>query len=314
MLRRHRSGCVHGLRLPGVLFWICGPLSGLAAAAGPAQEWLPAANQSCDTVCQAAGRGALETGMRRNEHPYYVCRADAHGEGKRAGNNVRPNWAQGCWVAWGGQEMPVTPYECLCIGKAPPPNRPVPRENLKLPTAWTQREGRVVRLNAQGEVECLAANGADCDYRKSIDDPQPGSGTPATLACGEDYKAKHGITGYDDPRHWCSRALRQMRPQDARAGMSILPVGEWRLGSLLVDREGRPMADMDVYLGLTAEGDVQCLSWNAHDCAWGDTGEIRNRQAIRPLVCGAMHLREWGIAGYDNPRHWCARVRAALTM
>jgi hypothetical protein len=24
------------------------------------------------------------------------------------------------------------------------------------------------------------------------------------LVCGADHRAKWGVTGYDDPRHWCS--------------------------------------------------------------------------------------------------------------
>jgi len=63
-----------------------------------------------------------------------------------------------------------------------------------------------------------------------------------------------------------------------------------------------------------SDGDVECMSTNHHDCLWSsDAGcqqtVARPPENIQPLVCGAMHNREWGGPGYDNPGHWCARAK-----
>lgn len=59
---------------------------------------------------------------------------------------------------------------------------------------------------------------------------------------------------------------------------------------------------------LNSDGDVECLSQNNRDCMWG--GECHTKlntdpQSIKPLACGAMHLRTWGSSGYENYNHWC---------
>ena len=56
-------------------------------------------------------------------------------------------------------------------------------------------------------------------------------------------------------------------------------------------------------------GDVECMSVNAHDCMWEGPcdGLVRwgtNNPGVKPLTCGAMHLREWGGTGYAG-EHWC---------
>lgn len=60
------------------------------------------------------------------------------------------------------------------------------------------------------------------------------------------------------------------------------------------------------------DGDVECMSLNARDCLWGGSCAATlatPASQIRPLTCGAHHLREWGITGYDVPAQWCFQVR-----
>jgi hypothetical protein len=64
-------------------------------------------------------------------------------------------------------------------------------------------------------------------------------------------------------------------------------------------------------------GDVECMSRNHRDCMWSSDAQCaRDRDnppsSVDPLVCGAMHQREWGSPGYDNPGHWCSRASGVL--
>ena len=83
--------------------------------AGDAQaQWIPSAGESCDNVCGRLGRRATSSGGYVNGHPFFVCSGNAGGQGPRAGYNLRPAWATACFVGWGGLELPVTPFHCLC--------------------------------------------------------------------------------------------------------------------------------------------------------------------------------------------------------
>ena len=35
---------------------------------------------------------------------------------------------------------------------------------------------------------------------------------------------------------------------------------------------------------------------------------------LRPLVCGANHLAQWGVTGYENPRHWCNLAKRVVVL
>jgi hypothetical protein len=74
---------------------------------------------SCQAVCQNGG-GPDQLGQpyftgqyTANGNHFYICRADAHGEGKRPGFNVRPSWSDHCYVAHVVEEA-YTDYDCLC--------------------------------------------------------------------------------------------------------------------------------------------------------------------------------------------------------
>jgi hypothetical protein len=66
-------------------------------------------------------------------------------------------------------------------------------------------------------------------------------------------------------------------------------------------------------------GDIECISTNARDCAWGPINSCQgtidrlgDSSKLDPLTCGAMHQSVWGGPGYDNPNHWCAKGRVEL--
>lgn len=77
-------------------------------------QWVQATVPSCDNTCSAAGLSAVISGYGGNGEAFFVCAADAHGGGRRGGYNFRPNWADKCYVGWGGAEEGITPYHCLC--------------------------------------------------------------------------------------------------------------------------------------------------------------------------------------------------------
>lgn len=86
-------------------------------------QWVEGRGRSCAQACEAAGEIAIYSGTYTdNGSPYYICRGNVIGnnnvyEGNRAGYNLLPKWAAGCWVGHGGKEKEVTPYDCLCTGK-----------------------------------------------------------------------------------------------------------------------------------------------------------------------------------------------------
>jgi hypothetical protein len=99
---------------------------GAADASEEVQQWKPAADvsanvqwktathPSCDNTCQAASLAPVISGYYVNGYAFYVCAANAKGEGYRAGYNLRPAWTNACIVGWGGEEISVKSYRCLC--------------------------------------------------------------------------------------------------------------------------------------------------------------------------------------------------------
>jgi len=90
--------------------------------------------------------------------------------------------------------------------------------------------------------------------------------------------------------------------------------------------EWQCLPEIKTPLSRTSSGDVQCMSLNQRDCMWvGNQTECQqlieqydkdhnnpNAKLIKPLVCGQEHQKVWGITGYDNPNHWCARGQQLL--
>ena len=97
------------------VFLVAAVLAGVTPIPASAVEWLKGNGQCCDNVCRAGGGKALISGFHNNSrNAFFVCSADVRGEGARPGFNLKPNWANGCWVAHGGQEMRMPNYTCAC--------------------------------------------------------------------------------------------------------------------------------------------------------------------------------------------------------
>ncbi|OQR85635.1 protein kinase [Achlya hypogyna] len=59
------------------------------------------------------------------------------------------------------------------------------------------------RVNEDGDIECGSKDGRSCTWVQS---KGKCDSTPSdALACGAMHKRIYGITGYDDPTHWCSQ-------------------------------------------------------------------------------------------------------------
>jgi hypothetical protein len=86
-----------------------------------ALEWVDGNRQSCDIACAGAGQLPAITGQYTgNGHPFYICVANAQGEGNRAGYNLRDDWDEDCVVGYGGRERRIKHYQCLCGGETVP--------------------------------------------------------------------------------------------------------------------------------------------------------------------------------------------------
>jgi cell division protein FtsN len=66
------------------------------------------------------------------------------------------------------------------------------------------------------------------------------------------------------------------------------------------------------------KGDVQCMSNNHKDCTWKESPDQCQAVAatpvvpLDPLTCGDGHKAAWGSPGYDNPDHWCSKVKQLI--
>jgi hypothetical protein len=78
-------------------------------------------------------------------------------------------------------------------------------------TSWQSRYfpppngGQLVfRIMAGGNPACASYNGLDCLWGHDFNQIRFDQVRP--LVCGEDHREKYGVTGYEDPRHWCRLA------------------------------------------------------------------------------------------------------------
>ena len=98
-----------------------------------------------------------------------------------------------------------------------------------------------------------------------------------------------------------SAAVRVDVAEDAKPAAKVTP---WRC----MNGWGAPMRK-------NANGDVECMSTNHHDCMWNAScNQLVNAPPsnLDPLTCGAMHAREWGMDGYSSSAHWCAIARGQI--
>jgi hypothetical protein len=56
---------------------------------------------------------------------------------------------------------------------------------------------------------------------------------------------------------------------------------------------------------ITPDGNPACASYDGRNCLWGQKlGDI-DLARVRPLACGGMHLKVFGVTGFEDPKHWC---------
>jgi len=62
----------------------------------------------------------------------------------------------------------------------------------------------VYTVMPNGDPACASYNGGACLWGMTYDQIDFSKLNP--LQCGEPHRARWGVTGYDDPKHWCSIA------------------------------------------------------------------------------------------------------------
>ena len=65
---------------------------------------------------------------------------------------------------------------------------------------------------------------------------------------------------------------------------------------------------------LSKQGDTMCYSLNAKDCITSHPTACNKMKQnppphLKPLVCGEMHMKKWGVTGYEEVGHWCRTTR-----
>jgi len=65
---------------------------------------------------------------------------------------------------------------------------------------------------------------------------------------------------------------------------------------------------------IMANGNPACASYDGQNCLWGQNKSQIQFDRLRPLVCGANHRAQWGVTGYENPKHWCNLARRVAVM
>jgi hypothetical protein len=64
--------------------------------------------------------------------------------------------------------------------------------------------GVLVYRDIGGNAACASYDGRNCLWGKTEDEIDFGKVRP--LVCGADHRNKYGVTGYEDPKHWCNLA------------------------------------------------------------------------------------------------------------
>jgi len=160
------------------------------------------------------------------------------------------------------------------------------------PTPWTCYPGIDVPLreNVNGDIECMATDGANCLWNAGNCAgvlAQYATATLEPLTCGANHRALYGIPGYDDSTHWCYKGWEFLYPWLCLPGQTC------------------PMR-------LNSKGNVECLSSDGANCAWGSVSctvkteyDASSFSPQNPLACGAAHMALYGMNGYSSTTHWC---------
>lgn len=87
-------------------------------------------------------------------------------------------------------------------------------------------------------------------------------------------------------------------------------------GTTKTDTKWACVGDITVPIRRLANGDIQCMSENGRDCYWSVNNEGCKASLLAPpsttFTCGDQHKSVWGVTGYDDPTHWCAKGKTLL--
>ena len=97
------------------------------------------------------------------------------------------------------------------FSSSPPPHRnrpaatPVTNQRWHTSSFAAPNGGVLVfTIMPSGNPACASYNGRDCLWGQRASQIDFGRVRP--LICGADHRAKWGVTGYENPKHWCSLA------------------------------------------------------------------------------------------------------------
>ncbi|MBP8787566.1 MAG: TIR domain-containing protein [Azonexus sp.] len=83
--------------------------------------------------------------------------------------------------------------------------RPDPRARWKIGNFPPPNAGYLLyTITSRGDPACVSYDGASCLWGTTINQIDFSKLKP--LVCGNPHKARWGVTGYEDPKHWCSLA------------------------------------------------------------------------------------------------------------
>jgi hypothetical protein len=166
------------------------------------------------------------------------------------------------------------------------------------PTDWVYFDDEEFRVEADGNLSCYTENNRNCvrytsDYRfllwgrKIGLAASPDPSHVGSAKCGADHARRWGgHDGYQQPDHWCNRVY----------------------ATLFAKWEKSPVTDGPL-VARTPTGEVMCYSTDGQNCSRPQDVDLKQRRYLKPLICGSHHASVWGVTGYDQPGHWCAKAR-----
>lgn len=92
--------------------------------------------------------------------------------------------------------------------------------NLKKKQNWECLDNRIVRLNDNGDAECLSIDGRNCITQNNPTQCQENIDKFADhsrldpLICGQMHQSLFGDSGYTNPNHWCSKTRTNFDPSN----------------------------------------------------------------------------------------------------
>ena len=152
-----------------------------------------------------------------------------------------------------------------------------------------------IRISNTGDIMCLSHDGANCAWSAVYSSTDClkyfNAGAVKPLVCGAAHQALYGITGYDDPNHWCYQGRNYFKRwhcsdegTNIGTGVSVNP----------------------------SNNNIQCLAFDGANCVWNDFNSCSNNRAnpasnINPLVCGQAHVNLYGQPNpyFSSGAHWC---------